>query len=133
MMPPSAFAPPARPAITGLLGAYPLALLTAALATDIAYAETAQMQWANFSVWLIAGGAALGVVALLAQLAARRRADRPLGGVLFVAALVTAVLNGFVHSRDAWTSVVPTGLALSALTSVLVVGAALLGSPAARA
>jgi hypothetical protein len=30
--------------------------------------------------------------------------------------MLLALFNSFVHSRDAWTSVVPTGLALSALT-----------------
>jgi uncharacterized membrane protein len=31
-------------------------------------------------------------------------------------ALVLAIANAFVHSRDAYTSVVPTGLVLSGLT-----------------
>ena len=30
-------------------------------------------------------------------------------------------MNAFVHSRDAWTSVVPTGLALSAVVVLLLV------------
>jgi len=29
---------------------------------------------------------------------------------------VLALFNNFVHSRDAWTSVMPMGLALSAMT-----------------
>jgi len=30
--------------------------------------------------------------------------------------LVLALFNSFIHSRDAWTSVGPTGLILSAIT-----------------
>ena len=34
-------------------------------------------------------------------------------------ALVLAIVNAFVHSRDAYTSVVPTGLILSALVVLI--------------
>jgi uncharacterized membrane protein len=34
-------------------------------------------------------------------------------------ALVLAIFNAFIHSRDAYTSVVPTGLILSALTVLI--------------
>jgi len=36
-----------------------------------------------------------------------------------VVVLVLALFNSFVHSRDAWTSVVPSGLILSALTVIV--------------
>ncbi len=39
--------------IHGLLAAYPIACFTGAFLTDIAYAETYNMQWANFSFLLI--------------------------------------------------------------------------------
>jgi uncharacterized membrane protein len=112
--------------IHGMLGAYPLALFTGALVTDIAYAETAQMQWANFSVWMIAGGVIMGVLAAIAGIVDalvsrhKRRAANRLHSVLTIVTFVFAIINGFVHSRDAWTSVVPTGLILSAITAVLV-------------
>lgn len=112
--------------IHGILAAYPLAAFTGALVTDIAYANSANMQWANFSVWLIAGGAVMGVLAAVVGIAdawlhrGRKRPGRPAWhGVATVVMLVLAIINGFIHSRDAWTSVVPTGLILSALTSVL--------------
>jgi uncharacterized membrane protein len=41
------------------------------------------------------------------------------GGVL-----TFALLNNFVHSRDAWTSVVPTGITLSALTVLAMIATA---------
>lgn len=125
--------------IHGMLGAYPLAFFTAAFATDIAYANTAQMQWANFSVWLIAGGVAMAVLAAIAGIvdAVRgrgrvRRRQSSLHSVLTIALLIVAVLNGFVHSRDAWTSVVPNGLILSAIASVLVLVTSWLGYSAER-
>lgn len=127
-----ATAPLSRPTagshpIHGMLAAYPLALFSAALVSDIAYANTAQMQWANFSVWLIAGGLLMGVLAAIAGIVdaikhrgapCRRPWPHSLGvGLMMVLALV----NAFVHSRDAWTSVMPTGLILSAIVAVLAV------------
>ena len=112
--------------VHALLGAYPLAFFTAALVTDVTYAETAQMQWANFSVWLIAGGVVMGFVAAVAGIVdavitrAPRRPSSSLHSILTIVTLVMAIVNGFIHSRDAWTSVVPTGLILSAITAILV-------------
>jgi uncharacterized membrane protein len=122
--------------IHGILSAYPLALFTAALIADIAYTNSANMQWANFAVWLIAGGCAMGVLAAIAGIVdalTQRRSQRPGGpgratnktaGATFHTLatglmLVLGIVNGFVHSRDGWTSVVPTGLILSVIVSVL--------------
>jgi uncharacterized membrane protein len=109
-----------------LLAAAPATCFTGALITDIAYWQSANMQWANFSAWLLAAGL---VVALFAGIAAildfildaRVRAlgfahEYAYGNVL---AWLVAVVNAFVHSRDAWTSVVPWGLVLSALTVLI--------------
>ncbi len=120
--------------IHGILSAYPLAFFTAALVTDITYANTAQMMWANFSVWLITGGVLMGVLAALAGIVdavsnrRRGRRRRPWPHSLATAAmLLLALVNGFVHSRDAWTSVVPTGLILSAIVALLAVATSWLG------
>lgn len=112
--------------IHGILSAYPLAFFTGALVTDIAYLNTANMQWANFSVWMIAGGLLMGVLAAIVGIVdaianrGRARARRPWPhsvGTLLMMAL--ALLNAFIHSRDAWTSVVPTGIILSVVVSIL--------------
>jgi uncharacterized membrane protein len=112
--------------IHGILSAYPLAFFTGALATDITYLNTANMQWANFSVWLIAGGLFMGVLAAIVGIVdaianrGRGRARRPMlhsVGTLLMMAL--ALLNAFIHSRDAWTSVVPSGIILSVIVSIL--------------
>jgi uncharacterized membrane protein len=41
--------------------------------------------------------------------------------ILNIAGFVIELFNAFVHSRDGWTSVVPTGLTLS-IISVLLLG-----------
>ncbi len=41
--------------------------------------------------------------------------------------LVLALFDEFVHSRDAWTSVVPTGLILSALIVIVMLVTTWLG------
>ncbi|MBV9054519.1 MAG: DUF2231 domain-containing protein, partial [Hyphomicrobiales bacterium] len=44
-----------------------------------------------------------------------------------VVVLLLSVVNALVHSRDAWTSVVPTGLILSALSVVILLFTGWLG------
>ncbi len=98
-------------------------LLIAALATDCAYTATALWQWANFSAWLIAAGliVVLGAVIVLAIDFATGRAARLNAGTfaLVAAAALLSVINALVHSRDAWTSVVPQGIFLSAVSTIL--------------
>ncbi len=120
-----------------ILAAFPIACFTCALLTDIAYAQTANIMWADFSAWLLAAGLAGGVVAAIAglvSLLANRRAGPQrsawpiaLGSLLV---LVIAGFNNLVHSRDAWTSVMPTGLALSAITVLAMLATAWLASRA---
>lgn len=122
--------PSAAHPVHGVLAAYPLACFTGALATDIAYANSANMQWANFSVWLIAVGVIFGLLAAVAGIVdalgrRERRRPRPIWhSVATAAMLALAILNGFIHSRDGWTSVVPTGLALSVAVSALALATA---------
>jgi len=102
-------------------------LLIAALITDIIYTRTFLTQWENFSIWLITGGlllAALAGIAFVLDLALRRAARMHwlAFGLLTVAALLS-VLNAFIHSRDAYTAVVPQGIALSAIVTVLLLAA----------
>ena len=78
------------------------------------------MMWADFSAWLLTVGVIVGYAT------DRRRPDRsvairsPLRGATWryvignVVVLILATFNMLVHTRDAWTSVVPWGLALSA-------------------
>jgi uncharacterized membrane protein len=102
------------------------ALLISAFATDAIYWRTLLFQWDNFSIWLIAAGlvlAGLAGLALLLDVARRRIGAMDWGRFAgFTAAALLSLLNAFVHSRDAYTAVVPNGLELSALvTAILLV------------
>jgi uncharacterized membrane protein len=108
----------------GFIGAAGV-LLIAAFCTDYIYYATALWQWANFSSWLITAGlivAFLGVLLLLFDFATgRARRLDTYSFVLVAAAALLALVNALVHSRDAWTSVVPQGILLSALSAILLV------------
>ena len=99
-------------------------LLLAALATDIAYVKTVSTQWETFSVWLITGGLLVALLAALALLidlvSGRTRHLAPVKFIALASAAVTATVNAFVHSRDGYTAVAPTGLGLSILTALLI-------------
>jgi uncharacterized membrane protein len=109
-----------------MLVPFPIVCFVGALVTDLAYWQTAEMMWADFSAWLLTAGLVMGGLAALAGLVdflGNRfvRAD----GVAWIhilgnaAAWVLSLFNAFVHTRDAWTSVVPTGLILSAVVVVI--------------
>lgn len=106
----------------GLLLPVPLICFVGALITDIVYSSTALIPWLDFSNWLILAGLVVGGVAaimLLIDFIRRRRlrdsAPARAHLLLCYAALLVELLNMFVHDRDGWTAVVPTGLALSIL------------------
>jgi uncharacterized membrane protein len=98
-------------------------LLIAAFGSDIMYAQTSLMQWSNASDWLITVGlllALLGAIALLVDvLAGRGTPINWLNFVLLALAAVLSIINAFVHSRDAWTAVVPEGIWLSGVAAAL--------------
>jgi uncharacterized membrane protein len=104
----------------------PIVCFIGALVTDIAYAVTADMMWTDISAWLLLAGLVFGVLAAIAGLTDffGNRLIRSLSpawphmiGNLVV--LVLAFFNVLVHSRDAWTSVMPTGLILSIVTVLI--------------
>jgi uncharacterized membrane protein len=95
------------------------------------YTSNSLMQWANFSCWLIAGGLVLALLATVSLVfdfvLGRARRIRWLDFGLVGAAAILSLVNVFVHTRDAWTSVVPTGITLSIIVTVLLVAAGLRG------
>jgi uncharacterized membrane protein len=100
-----------------------VALFLGGLLSDIAYFKTFLIQWSNFASWLIAGGMLFCGLALLFALVnllrARPKAGRPT--LYFLLLLVTWVLgwiNAFEHAKDAW-AVMPTGLVLSVIVTLL--------------
>jgi uncharacterized membrane protein len=104
----------------------PIACFVGTLCTDIAYWRTANMTWAVMSTWLLTAGLIVAVFAVIAGfidfLGDRRIRDlravwiHAIGNAI---ALVLSIFNVFVHSRDGYTSVVPTGLILSVLVVLI--------------
>ena len=104
----------------------PIFCFTATLVTDIVYWRTAAMQWANISAWLLVIGLIVSLFAAPAGLIdffgdRRIREIRAAWIHAFgnIAALIISIFNALIHTRDAYTSVVPSGLLLSALVVVI--------------
>lgn len=121
-------ASPPHHRLYAILLAFPVALFPAALVSDIAYVNSAEIQWTNFSSWLIAGALLVGAPVLLWALVRALRAPAWRGPSLVHFALVATMwaaglLNAFQHSRDGWSSVGTTGLLLSILTSAAALAA----------
>ena len=115
---------PGRP-IHSTLASFSAAYFAAALVTDVVYWQMPDVMWERFSIWLIMAGlvtAGLAVLAyLINALAGRRRQSRSTWPRLlgFALAVFVAVINAFVHSRDGYTAVVPSGLMLSATVVIV--------------
>lgn len=101
----------------------PIICFAGALITDLAYIASTEMMWLDFSSWLLLagliGGGLAGALLIIELIRSHnRRALVPHLACLF-AAWVIAVFNSFIHARDGWTAVVPTGLSLSIAATVL--------------
>lgn len=104
----------------------PIACFVGTLLTDTVYWRSQNLQWATFSDWLISVGtvmaalaALFGIIDFFSERRIRALETAWIHGVGNVLVLGLAVVNAFVHSRDGYTSVVPTGLILSALTVLI--------------
>jgi len=109
----------------GLLNPIPFGCFVAALIFDILYSDSAEILWDKGAAWLIVFGLLFAVVPRLVNLTqvwvtSRQTATRTekLDFWLNLFAIVAAIFNAFVHSRDAY-AVVPTGLWLSICTVIL--------------
>jgi uncharacterized membrane protein len=112
-------------AIYGVLNPIPFGFFVAALIFDVIYAKTGEMLWMKGAAWLIAIGLVFAIIPRLVNLVqvwitSRRStvAAERLDFWLNLLAIIVAVVNAFVHSRDAY-SVIPAGAWLSALTVLL--------------
>jgi uncharacterized membrane protein len=123
--------PRGRP-IHKMLVSFSAAYFAGALITDLVYWQMPDVLWERFSIWLIAAGlivAGLATVAYVIDLAGGRQIDRPAWPrvVGYAVAVSLSVINAFVHSRDGYTAVVPTGLMLSGLVIVVLLLTAWVG------
>lgn len=98
-----------------------------ALIFDVVYATNADVMWFKSAAWLISIGLVFSIVPRFINLArtwfpgahASSGHDKA-AFVLHLLAIVAAIVNAFVHSRDAY-AVVPEGVWLSVITVVLFV------------
>ena len=110
-----------------LLDPIPYGFFVGALVFDASYVKTAEILWVKAAAWLIAIGLVFAVLPRLINLVRvwfsggmQRAAGEMAGFWLNLLAVVAAITNAFVHSRDAF-GVMPEGLWLSCLTVVLLV------------
>jgi uncharacterized membrane protein len=104
----------------------PIVCFVATLITDLVYWRTAAMLWADMSAWLLTIGLIISIFAVLAGLIdflaeprIRQLRAAWIHALGNITALVLSILNALVHTRDAYTSVVPTGLILSSLVVLI--------------
>jgi uncharacterized membrane protein len=112
--------------IHAILVQFPIVCFVGAFITDIMYWRSASFIWETFSVWLLTAGlvgAGLAAIAGLVDFVGDRRIRQlrsawihALGNGLVI---VLSVINVFVHSRDGYTAVVPTGIVLSGLVVLI--------------
>jgi uncharacterized membrane protein len=108
-----------------MLASFSAAYFVGALVTDVVYWQMPDVMWERFSIWLIVAGLVMAGLAAFAyvinSLVGRRRWARPAWPRLvgYALAVLLAVINAFVHSRDGYTAVVPSGLMLSACVVIV--------------
>ncbi|WP_371765437.1 DUF2231 domain-containing protein [Massilia sp.] len=114
-------------AIFEVLDPIPFGFFVAALVFDILYVETFTILWVKAAAWLVSIGLLFAIVPQLINLGRTwftrgRTKALAINFWLQVIAIVAAIFNAFVHSRDAYGSM-PAGLWLSVVTVLaLVIG-----------
>lgn len=136
-MPHAGFRPRATIAgvpVHAMLVPFAVVCFVGALLADWTYANSPQPQWTNFAQWLLAFGEFFGAIAALFGLIdffGNPSRERPTIGWLHgggnAVVLVLGLINNFVHARDGYTSVVPTGLTLSVITVLILLVTGYLG------
>jgi len=114
-------------AVFNLLDPIPFGFFVGVLIFDVIYAKTANVFWMKSAAWLVSIGLVFAILPQLINLGrvwfgknrVRVRGEKA-NFWLNVVAIVAALINAFVHSRDAW-AVMPTAVWLSIVT-VLAMG-----------
>lgn len=122
---------PSRAAVLGhpihpMLVPFPLAFLTGAFLTDLAFWATGDGFWARVSLWLVGSGAvtglAAGAVGAVDYMGVPRASALGLGklhAASNVAAIVLALASWLLRLGDPAAAVLPLGLVLSALVAAI--------------
>lgn len=109
-------------AVFNLLDPIPFGFFVAVLIADIVYAKTANVFWVKGAAWLVSAGLVFAIVPQLINLGRVwfgknrvRTGGETINFWLNVVGIVAALVNAFVHSRDAYAAM-PDALWLSVLT-----------------
>jgi uncharacterized membrane protein len=116
-----------------ILVSFSAAYFAGALVTDLVYWQIPDVLWERFSIWLITAGlimAGLATIAYVIDIIGGRQLDRPAWPRVagYALAVLLSLINAFVHSRDGYTAVVPTGLIFSGLVIVVLLLTAWVGT-----
>jgi uncharacterized membrane protein len=112
-------------AIFNLLDPIPFGFFVAAMIFDIIYSNSGDMLWIKSAAWLVSLGLIFAIIPRLINLYfvwfRNHRSVRPVKLVFWLNALaiITALFNAFVHSRDAYATI-PAAVWLSIATVVLI-------------
>ncbi len=103
----------------------PITCFVGTLLTDFAYWRTANLLWADFSDWLLTFGligsvlaAIAGVIDFFGEPRIRALPQAWIHGLGNGLVLILAIVNEFVHTRDAYGQM-PAGLVLSLLVVLI--------------
>lgn len=121
---------PLRPrllmAIYYLLDSIPFGFFIAGLIFDIIYYQTAEVLWIKAAAWCIAFGLVIAIIPRLLNFcfvlfhsASRSHRISLIGFWFYGFGILTAILNSFIHSRDAYAAAFPAVI-LSIITVVLI-------------
>jgi uncharacterized membrane protein len=112
-------------AIFDLLNPIPYGFFVGTLIFDIVYANTADVLWAKGAAWLVTVGLLFAIIPRFINLGHvwfpsryARTSFEKLDFWLNLLGIVAAILNAFVHSRDAY-AIVPENVILSVVTVAL--------------
>jgi uncharacterized membrane protein len=104
----------------------PIACFVGTFFTDLIYVRTCDMQWANLSSWLLTVGLVVALFAVIAGLIdffgvprVRDLGAAWIHGLGNALALILSIVNALIHTRDAYTSVYPTGIILSGIVVLI--------------
>lgn len=112
---------PIHPMLVG----FPIAFLVGGLLTDIVYWQTTEPFWAQASLWLVGAGVVSGLLSALFGLVdfvTIARARNAAGWVHFLGNLAAVLLSGWsvlLRMPDPQAAIMPTGLAISAVVTVM--------------
>jgi uncharacterized membrane protein len=116
-----------------MLVAFPIAFLVGGLLTDVAYWQTGDAFWAQASLWLVGAGVVSGLLAAvfgLIDFVTIRRARNASGWIHLVGNVVAVLLSAvsvLFRMPDPEAVVMPTGLAISAVVTVMLLVTGWLG------